>query len=254
MIDVKDLQITIGNRPIIHHANFTVKNQEIIGIVGASGSGKSMMMKALMGLLPYGAQAQGQVRYDDGEYMDINEMHQSYKGHTLCMLPQDSINGLHPYKTLETQMEQTFQHHHLTGGREKIQTIFNELGLPKDERFLSSHARSLSGGMRQRVAIALCLAANPDILIADEPTTSLDAINQLKFITILKKLHTHHALSLLVVSHNIALVAQIAQQLWVVHQGTIIESGPTKEILEHPQEVHTKTLVEGCKRLYGGIL
>lgn len=252
MIEVKNLFVKMGEKPILSDVHFKMEKREIIGIVGASGSGKSMMMKSLMGLLPYGATVEGRIRYEGEDFINIEDMNPTDKRKTLCMLPQDSLNGLHPYETIETQMEKTFRLHGLRGGREKIERIFDELGLPAEESFLCSYARSLSGGMRQRVAIALCLATEPHILIADEPTTSLDAINQAKFLRILKKLHKDYELSLIVVSHNVALVAQLAEKLWVVHQGRIIEEGRTGDILMSPQDPHTKRLVQGAKGLYGG--
>lgn len=254
MIEIKQLNVQIAGKEILKDINFRLEEPSIMGVVGSSGSGKSMMMKAIMGLLPYNSKVQGEIWYEGDDIIDINDKDKTHRKKKFCMLPQDSLNGLHPYETLEKQMEKTFRLHQVEGGRDKIKFIFKELGLPDDDSFLTSYARSLSGGMRQRVAIALCLATEPHVLVADEPTTSLDAVNQLKFINILRKLYSEYHISIIMVSHNIALVAQIVQKLLVVHHGRIVEEGKTQDILEHPTDEHTKRLVKGCRGLYGGWL
>ncbi|KGF07749.1 hypothetical protein HMPREF1633_14850 [Tissierellia bacterium S5-A11] len=252
MIEVKNLSLEIQKAPILRGVNFTIEDHEILGIVGPSGSGKSMTIKSLMGLLPEGSQVSGQV-YDGKKEVDIGNFKPFESDTRFCILPQDSMNGLNPYEKLGKQMIKCRKMYGLSQDKASVQELFLELGLPGDEEFLNRYPSSLSGGMRQRVAIALCLAMEPKVLIADEPTTSLDPINQLKFLDHLRDVHENHGTTLIVISHNIALVSYIANRILVLSQGQVVEEGDSRAILDYPQAPASKEIVYGARELYGGL-
>lgn len=243
--------------PILNNISFTLKRGQRCGIVGSSGAGKSMTMYCLADLLPEkNSRLQGSICYYGKQ--DILKMGRKEKRlycskHTAVIL-QDSMNALNPYRTVCCQLEETVLHHHRMSRREakiRIAETMNRIGLSSDRKILERYPGQFSGGMRQRIAIAMALESDAEILIADEPTTALDAINQMDFVRFLDELCRERQLSLLFISHNLGLVDMLCDDVLVMNQGEIIERGSVKDVFSNPKEIYTRQLIEGTRKLAG---
>ena len=243
LLEVNDLRISFpdahGSVDIIDGVNFSVAPGETLGLVGESGCGKSISAMSIMGLLPASAVKSGEVRYDGNNVLELNDKeHNKLRGHEIAMIYQDALSSLHPSMLIKAQMAQLIKRGGKRGARELLELV----GLDPD-RTLKSYPHELSGGQRQRVLIAMALTRNPRLLIADEPTTALDVTVQKQVVELLNDLQKKLGFAMIFVSHDLALVARMADKITVMYAGQVVEQGATSEILGNPTHEYTRGLL-----------
>ncbi|MFD5755275.1 dipeptide/oligopeptide/nickel ABC transporter permease/ATP-binding protein [Streptomyces sp. NPDC127044] len=228
-----------GGVDIVDGIGFDVHPGEILGLVGESGCGKSLTALAVMGLEPKGARVRGHVRFDQrqlvGEPMRVRRR---LLGHEMAMVYQDALSSLNPAMTIRAQLKQLVRR----GGRQTPAELLALVGLDP-ERTLRSYPHELSGGQRQRVLIAMALSRGPKLIVADEPTTALDVTVQAQIITLLLKLREELGFALILVSHDLALVADVTDRVVVMYGGQIVETGVTADLVEAPAHHYTRGLL-----------
>lgn len=259
ILSVRDLNIKFNLRGKILHAirgiDLDVYHGEVLAIVGESGSGKSVFTKSFMGLLDSnGSITSGTIDYfgaDDHQPIRLSELKKEkdwlkVRGHEIAMIMQDPMTSLNPLKTIGDQiMEAVELHQGLKGAaaREKTLEYLRDVGIADPEVRFKQYPHEFSGGMRQRVVIAIAVACNPQILICDEPTTALDVTIQAQIMNLLRSLKRELRMSLLLITHDMGLVAQMADRVMVMYAGQIIEEGTVFEIFDHPSHPYTKALL-----------
>ena len=257
-----ELDIVSGRQsvPILRDVSFTVGDRELRGIAGESGAGKSMTMYCLTSLLPRRTtRVRGEIlfRGEDGTCTDLLKLswkeRQRFSAEHTCLILQDSINALNPFERIEAQWLETVLLHdpgqNRTAVRERILRQLDTFGIHGGEEVLRKYPHQLSGGMRQRIAIAMALESPAKLLIADEPTTSLDTINQRKIVEFIVELCRRRGLAMLYITHNLGIVQAVCDTVTVMKDGRIIEQGRTAEVFSDPQAAYTKTLLEGTRSL-----
>lgn len=243
LLEVKNLRISFpdahGSVDIIDGVNFSVAPGETLGLVGESGCGKSISAMSIMGLLPDSAVKTGEVLYDGKNVLELSEkQHNVLRGHEIAMIYQDALSSLNPSMLIKAQMAQLIKRGGKRGARELLELV----GLDPD-RTLKSYPHELSGGQRQRVLIAMALTRNPRLLIADEPTTALDVTVQKQVVELLNDLQKKLGFAMIFVSHDLALVARMADKITVMYAGQVVEQGATSEILDNPTHEYTRGLL-----------
>lgn len=256
LISVQDLHVTFhvlrGTEWIPVYAsrgvNFEVKKGEILGIVGESGSGKSVSTTAIPGLLPQNAECSGHIYYKGTDLLSLSQKElRQYRGQKIALIFQEPGRSYDPLQNVGSIFFETFKilEPKITRKEADKKTIelLTQVGIPEPESRLKSYPHQFSGGQLQRIGIALALAQNCELLIADEPTTALDVTIQAQIISLLLKLQKERNLSIIFISHNINLVAQISDRIAVMYKGQIIETGSPDEVIKNPQQDYTKKLV-----------
>ncbi len=228
-----------GGVDIVDGISFEVRPGEVLGLVGESGCGKSLTALAVMGLEPKGARVRGHVRFDQrqlvGEPMRVRR---KLLGHEMAMIYQDALSSLNPAMTIRSQLGQVVRR----GGRRTPHELLTMVGLDPD-RTLRSYPHELSGGQRQRVLIAMALSRDPKLIVADEPTTALDVTVQAQIIELLLRLREELGFALILVSHDLALVADVTDRVIVMYGGQIVETGVTADLVESPAHHYTRGLL-----------
>ncbi|MFK7781200.1 ABC transporter ATP-binding protein [Psychroserpens sp.] len=252
LLDVKDLSISFFNEKeteIIHHISYHLETNEILGIVGESGSGKSVSTLAILGLLPKGISkiTSGSINFNGQNLTTLStKAFQNIRGNEIGMIFQEPMSSLNPSMTCGKQVvEILLQHTKLSKVEAKAETIslFEKVKLPLPKRVFKVYPHEISGGQKQRVMIAMAIACKPKLLIADEPTTALDVTVQKDIIKLLKQLQTEENMSVLFISHDLALVSEISDRILVMYKGDIVEQGPVLDIFHKPQHTYTKALL-----------
>ncbi|MEY3004194.1 MAG: hypothetical protein RLZZ491_1370 [Pseudomonadota bacterium] len=244
MIAVEHLSLNIHGTPILRDVSLTIAPGEIFGLVGESGSGKSMTALALMGLLPQGARVSGTARLDDRDLLGLSETQLCrVRGNQIGMIFQEPMTALNPVQTIGQQVAETLIIHGKATraaasgiARDRLDRV----GL--SQMALDRYPHELSGGQRQRVCIAAAIALNPRLLIADEPTTALDVTTQAQILALLHDLVRTDGMALLLITHDLAVVAQMADRIGVMQSGQIVEAGPTKPVLAARRHPYTAQL------------
>lgn len=244
-----DVPAAQGRREVVHGVDFTVREGEIAGIVGESGSGKSMTLRAALGLLPMGARmTAGSTRLDGQELSTMsNRALRHVRGARLGFIPQQPLEALHPTITIERQFIDVIRAHERTSkaaARERALAMLEHVGIVDPPRVLASRSFELSGGMAQRTAIAMVLCLSPTVLLADEPTSALDVTVQRGVIDLLRRLCDEDGLGILLITHDLRVVAHTCSEVSVFKDGVVVEHGPTRQIMENPQHDYTRLLVE----------
>ncbi len=251
LLDVKDLCVEFRDKVAVDHVNFQVDENEIVGIIGESGSGKSVSALSVMGLLNEDATVSGSALFDgkDLSELKVNER-QMYKGKEISMVFQEPMTSLNPLMKIGRQVEEVMLLHPeafgiLTEEERKAKVIENLtiVGLDHPEEIVSMYPHELSGGMRQRVMIAIALIGRPRLMIADEPTTALDVQLQEQILQLLKKLNREMHMAVLFISHNMSIVRNFCDRIYVMQNGKIVETGTPEEIFKNPKEDYTKILI-----------
>lgn len=257
ILEVKDLSIffpeRFGDTPVVDRVSFTVTEGQTMGLVGESGSGKSITSLAIIGLLDKKAKITGSVKFEGQELVGASEsVYQKLRGSMISMVYQDALSSLNPSMLIKDQMKQLIRR----GGRKSAEELL-ELVKLDPVRTLASYPHELSGGQRQRVLIAMALSRSPKLVIADEPTTALDVTVQAEVINLLNELREQLGFAMVFVSHDLALVAQVAHRISVMYAGQIVESGATSQLLSNPMHEYTRGLLgsvlsieSGSERLY----
>ena len=219
-----------------------------MGLVGESGCGKSITSLAIMGLLDRKAHISGEVLYNGNNLLALNEKDMNeLRGKEIAMIYQDALSSLNPSMTIKAQMKQLTKR----GGTRSAEELLTLVGLDP-ERTLRSYPHELSGGQRQRVLIAMALTRDPKVVIADEPTTALDVTVQKQVISLLNKLQAELGFAMVFVSHDLALVAEVANSITVMYAGQIVEQGPVRDILTHPIHEYTRGLLGSVLSIEAG--
>jgi len=246
-LEVTDLVIEIDGRRVVDGISFAVRDGTRLGLIGESGSGKSLTALAIMGLLPDGATAFGSVRWNGREILNLPDRELAgIRGDEIGMVFQEPRTALNPIRTIGRQIAETIRIHERIGRRAARVRAIGEaarVALPDPERIVDRYPHQLSGGQRQRAAIAIALAARPRLLIADEPTTALDVTIQAGVLRLLLSLVESDGMSLVFITHDLAVLAQVATHAVVLADGRVIESGPLETLLTAPESPITQGLL-----------
>jgi len=247
LLSVKDLEISSLDTPIVQQLSFELKASETLAIVGESGSGKSLSSLALMGLLPKNLKAQGSIIYQKTELLkNTEEDWRKLRGKDIAMIFQEPMSALNPSMTCGRQVAEILEIHSELSAKaieEKVIALFKKVELPRAESLYKSYPHQLSGGQKQRVMIAMAIACDPKILIADEPTTALDVSVQAGILSLLKKLQEEKGMAMLFISHDLGVVRRVADEIMVMHLGRVKESASTEKLFRSPQDPYTKGLL-----------
>lgn len=248
---------------ILKDVNHTIYPGEIWGIAGESGAGKSMTMYAMLSLLPEKRTTlTGNINYleADGSYTDLLTMpfdkRNRYCADKVSIILQDSINALNPFERIETQWTETILFHRPDADKDRIpghiERLLRRFGIPGGKAVMKKYPHQLSGGQRQRIAIAMALESGASILVADEPTTSLDTINQRKIIDFIVSLCKKNSLTMLYITHNLGIIQEICTHVAVMRYGEVIERGTVDDVFGSPKADYTKSLILETLKLSGG--
>ncbi|WP_430510230.1 ABC transporter ATP-binding protein [Gottfriedia solisilvae] len=238
-----------GVVPAIDGVSFEIRKGETLAIVGESGSGKSVTSLSIMGLIPSppGRIEAGDIHFHNESLLDKTEKEmRQIRGNQISMIFQEPMTSLNPvYKIGDQIMESIILHQKLTKNEAKKEVIrlLNLVGIPEPERRLNQYPHELSGGMRQRVMIAIALACNPEVLIADEPTTALDVTIQNQILALMKKLKKETNMSIMLITHDLGVVAEMADRVVVMYSGQVVEQGDIFTIFENPKHPYTEGLL-----------
>ncbi|CAM1350120.1 ABC transporter ATP-binding protein [Tenacibaculum insulae] len=248
MLQVKSLEISFKNAPsVVSNISFDLNKNEIVGIVGESGSGKSITSLAILGLLPKFANIKGEVLFDGKNLLTYTDKDfQKIRGSKIAMIFQEPMSSLNPTLSCGVQVAEILQQHTNLSSEEiknEVINLFEKVKLPRPKAIYSSYPHQISGGQKQRVMIAMAIACKPLLLIADEPTTALDVTVQKEIILLLKELQQEYKIGIIFISHDLALVSEIANTVVVMHKGNIVEQGKTSEVFLHPKKNYTKALI-----------
>ena len=251
ILEVKDLCIKFprhGDVNVVDHVSFVVRPRQTMGLVGESGCGKSITSLTIMGLLDKKAQITGEILYDGRNLLTMSEREMNeLRGREIAMIYQDALSSLNPSMLIRAQMKQLTKR----GGTRSAEELLELVGLdPK--RTLDSYPHELSGGQRQRVLIAMALTRDPKVIIADEPTTALDVTVQKQVVDLLNKLQKELGFAMVFVSHDLALVAEVANSITVMYAGQVVEQGPVSEILTNPIHEYTRGLLGSVLSIEAG--
>ncbi|SFN77146.1 microcin C transport system ATP-binding protein [Mesorhizobium sp. NFR06] len=253
LLSVRDLSVAFaqggGQSMAVDRISFDIAKGETLALVGESGSGKSVSALSVLKLLPYPAASHpsGKILFHGADLLSANEKAlRGVRGNKITMIFQEPMTSLNPLHTIEQQIVEVLQLHQGmrdAPARARTLELLNEVGIRDPQKRLDAYPHQLSGGQRQRVMIAMALANEPELLIADEPTTALDVTVQAQILELLAKLKSRKGMSLLFITHDLGIVRRIADRVCVMTKGKIVESGPTKEIFANPQHAYTKHLL-----------
>jgi peptide/nickel transport system ATP-binding protein len=248
LLDVRDLSVGFGGQEAVRGISFGIGAGETLGLVGESGSGKSAASLAVMGLLPSAARVGGAIEFDGVNLLGLpEEAMRRRRGREIAMIFQEPMTALNPVMAVGEQIAEAVRAHHLemtrAAVRAKVLEAMEEVGLPEVERRAKDFPHQFSGGQRQRILIAMAIVNKPRLLIADEPTTALDVTVQAQILELLKRLRQEHGLAMLFISHDLAVVAQVADRVAVMRRGEIVEQGEVREIFGAPQHEYTRRLL-----------
>ena len=223
----------------------------ILCLVGESGSGKSMTAHAIMGLVPKPLVCSGSIRFDGQNLIGLAaDRHRAIRGQRIGMIFQEPMAALNPVMRVGRQIEEVFRYHGIPGPYDqRVIKLLGDMGLPEPETLRHAFPFSLSGGQRQRVMIAMALALDPELLIADEPTTSLDVTTQKQILALLKQAQAERGMSVLLITHDFGVVAEIGDEVAVMRNGEIVERGTVQQVLGNPQHDYTRTLLAAVPKL-----
>ena len=251
LIDVRNLSVRYGETFAVRDLSFSLQEKESLGLVGESGSGKSQTALAMLGLLPQYAEVTGEILFAGVDILKAsNEALNKLRAERIDIIFQDPMQALNPYVHVGRQLRRILTEHKLARGaeaNERVMQMLRRVGLPDPERQFSVYPHQLSGGMRQRVMIASALLAEPDLLIADEPTTALDVTVQAQVLELLEELRDET--TLLMITHDLGIIAGCCERMLVLADGHAVEVGQTRDVFATPEHEHTRTLLAAARRL-----
>ena len=238
---------------ILDQISFQVNKGETVGIVGESGCGKSMTALSIMKLLPEKAKLNGSVKFNNEEVTKFSRREmEKVRGNKMSMIFQDPLTSLNPLHTVGRQIEETLVlHTKLTKEqrKERVIQLLKEVGLPRAEELAMEFPHQLSGGMRQRIMIAIAMACNPSLLVCDEPTTALDVTVQAQILELMNHLKKVNDMGIIMITHDLGVVAEVCDRVVVMYAGKIIEEADVKELFLNPKHPYTKGLLESIPKL-----
>ncbi len=249
LLNIRDLSIAFANKKVVEGVNLDIDKGECVALVGESGSGKSVTALSILSLLPYplASHPTGQILFHQENLLALKEPQlRAIRGNRISMIFQEPMTSLNPLHTVEKQIGESLQLH-AAMNRQQMRTRILELldlvGIPSPEKRLKQYPHELSGGLRQRVMIAMALANEPELLIADEPTTALDVTIQQQILELLRHLQEKLNMSILLITHDLNIVKRFADRVYVMNQGHLVESASTQALFEQPKELYTQTLL-----------
>ncbi len=245
LLQVDDLSIRFGDYLAVDHISFQLEAGETLGLVGESGSGKSATSLALLGLLGESAKVSGTIRLD-GELLTASSMRR-LRGKTIAMIFQEPMTALNPVMPIGAQIAEAVRAHDRSVSnaaiKERVLEAMRQVEIPDPVRRYADYPHQFSGGQLQRILIAMALINRPRLLIADEPTTALDVTVQASILALLKELRASHGLAMLFISHDLAVVSQLADRIAVMQRGRIVEQGQALQVLHSPSHPYTRSLL-----------
>jgi oligopeptide/dipeptide ABC transporter ATP-binding protein len=247
ILDVRNLSATIAGRDVLTAVSFGARRGEALGIVGETGSGKTLSCRAVMGLLPRlgGEVTGGEIVFDGANVTRYSERQwHRLRGRRLALVPQSSLSSLDPVMTIGRQLIETIRLLDPdVDPRGRALELLNQVEMPRAGEVLKTYAHRLSGGMRQRAMIALAITGRPEVLIADEPTTALDVTVQRSILELLGELRRSTGMSLIIVTHDLAVIEAVTDRVAIIYAGMTVESGVTADVLRHPAHPYTRALL-----------
>lgn len=252
LLTVRDLKVEFSGahsaRPAVRDVSFALHPGETLGLVGESGSGKSVTSLAIMGLLPPQARVAGTIEFAGRSLLGLrSEELRHVRGAEIAMIFQEPMTALNPVMRVGPQIAEAIRAHHSrlsrSQVRERVLEAMHEVALPEPERRIRDYPHQFSGGQRQRILIAMALVNRPRLLIADEPTTALDVTVQAQILALLRRLRSSHGLSMLFISHDLAVVSQVAHRVAVMYAGAIVEMASVRDIFHAPAHPYTRGLL-----------
>jgi peptide/nickel transport system ATP-binding protein len=248
LLSVRALRLVLGQDQLLEDVTFTVGSGEVVGLVGESGSGKTLTGLSILGLAPPGARLGGSVKFEGEEILGANrEELRKVRGHEIAMIFQEPRASLNPSIQIGRQIVDVIRVH--DGAMSKAQarqvalSLLRQVGIPNPRASFSSYAHELSGGMCQRVMIAMALSGNPKLLIADEPTTALDVTVQAQIVSLLQSISYDVGLSILLITHNLAVVSEMCNRIVTMYCGQVVNAGRTEQVITEPRHPYTRALV-----------
>jgi peptide/nickel transport system ATP-binding protein len=243
-----------GPNEVVKSLDFDLARGGALGIVGESGSGKSMTSLAIMGLLPKGAKRTGSIEFDGTELTALPERAmRSYRGDRIAMIFQDPLSSLNPYYTVGTQIAEAYRSHRSGVTRRQARNVAIEamerVHISDAARRVDHYPHQFSGGMRQRVMIAMTLSMEPELIIADEPTTALDVTVQAQILDLLAEIRADTGAGLILITHDLAVVSEVTDHIVVMRDGDLVEQGPAERIFTDPQAPYTRMLLDAVPRI-----
>jgi dipeptide transport system ATP-binding protein len=256
VLSIQDLHVAIGGPTaanILRGVSLNVDAGEVRGLVGESGAGKSMLGRAVLGLLPERAQISGgAILFEGRDLLAMPERERrGLLGRRIALIPQDPMTSLNPVKRVGAQIATVLRHHlglSRHEARERSVELLAEVAIRDPRRVLTLYPHEISGGMRQRVLIAMAFACDPSLVIADEPTTALDVTVQRQVLQLVERLRLRHGAAVLFVTHDLGVVAKICRSMSVLHAGRVLEDGATADILARPRHPYTRALLAATPR------
>ena len=253
ILKIEDLTVRVGAIEVVHHLRFALQAGQRTGLIGESGSGKTLTALAIMGLLAEGLSATGRVLYRDRDLLAMSERELcQLRGDRLAMVFQEPMTALNPVMKIGAQVAEPLRLHRNMGAREAHAAALQALErvhVPDAAEKMLAYPHQLSGGQRQRAMIAMATACSPDLLIADEPTTALDVTVQAQILNLLVELVEENGSSLLLITHDLPVVATVCQRVLVLYGGYIVEEGSVDDVFAHPRHPYTQALIDAIPPL-----
>ncbi|SOC53673.1 oligopeptide transport system ATP-binding protein [Chromohalobacter canadensis] len=247
-----DFQLPNGTVPAVKNVSFSIQPGETLALVGESGSGKSVSSTAAMRLLPELARTSGAIRFKNEDLLSVTPKRmRRIRGNAISMIFQEPMTSLNPLQRIGAQIAEVLEKHlglNKRQARPKVIELLEQVGIPEPARRIDSYPYELSGGQRQRVMIAMALACEPELLIADEPTTALDVTVQAQILALLKDLQARYGMAILFITHDLGIVRHFADRMCVMRYGELVESGTTTEVFSNPQRDYTRMLIDANPR------
>ncbi len=260
ILEIKDLETHFitddGVIPAVDKFSIRINEGEVLGIVGESGCGKSVTSLSIMGLIPTppGKIAGGEILFNSKNLLKLSEKEmRSLRGNEIAMIFQEPMTSLNPVYTIGDQIGEAFRFHKKVKKQESIKLaveMLKKVGIPRADQIVHEYPHQLSGGMRQRVMIAMAMACEPKLLIADEPTTALDVTIQAQILDLMKQLNKNKGTAIMLITHDLAVVAELCDRVVVMYGGKVVEEGDVRTIIKHPQHPYTKGLIRSLPKLH----
>jgi len=255
VLDIRDLSVFIGGRAVVDRISFDLNQGEVLALVGESGCGKTKTAEAIMGLLVRGIEQRTaqSIRLGDQELMSMSESQMCrIRGREISMVFQEPMTALDPVFSNGQQLARQFRRHRGQSRRQAMDSaadMLTRVGIQDPARIMRSYPHQLSGGLRQRLIIAMAMACRPQVLIADEPTTSLDVTTQAQVLEQLTRLGRENGTAILLITHDLGIVAQYCDRALIMRRGKLVEDQPVKDLFENPENPYTGTLIAAAREL-----
>lgn len=256
LLNIQNLTIASNNprKLLIDNLSLTIKKRHSLALVGENGSGKTTITKAILGFLPDNCEIiEGNIFFEDQDLKTMSYKNfQKIRGRKIATVLQNAMGSLTPSMRIGAQIVETLRQHTPLTKKEaytKAIELLTSVRIPNPERCFHLYPFELSGGMRQRTVIAISLASSPELILADEPTTALDSVSQAQVLRILRKVHKENNTAMLLVTHNLALVTELCDDIAIIKDGQLIETGSVKEIFSSPQHPYTKRLLKAVSKI-----